>query len=61
MANGKPPFEDWKRNVDRYIGQYARGLTSDDIDDWRYVLDHKEGYSAEQSARRALRNAGMVR
>lgn len=58
MPRERGSFEDWKEAVDMAIMARMMGLNSDDIEDWRYHQDYKEGYTAEQSARRALRNAG---
>lgn len=52
----KRSFEDWKRNVDGLI-QRMCGMSADDIDDWRYTDDWREGRTPMQSAKRAIKNA----
>lgn len=49
-------FEDFMRQVDHHLLKRC-GMTSMDIDDWRYRDDYEDGVSPSRSAGRALRYA----
>ena len=54
------PFDQWMNRVDIAISNICYGYTSRDIDDWTYNADYNARLRPTNSARRALRNAGLV-
>jgi hypothetical protein len=53
----KKTFEQWKQQVDLEVRVRCGGLSADDLDDWRYTDDWREGLSPKRSAARAIKNA----
>lgn len=51
----------WMKKVDEHIAVRCGGLTSADLDDWRYRDDFEDGLTPGTSANKAINNAGGLR
>jgi hypothetical protein len=49
-------YEVWRQRVEAIVRTQTQ-FGTDDIADWRYVLDYEEGYTPRQTAQRAIKNA----
>jgi hypothetical protein len=52
----KMTYEQWKQQVNQEV-QTRTGMAADDLDDWRYTDDYRDGMSPKRSAARAIKNA----
>jgi hypothetical protein len=52
----KMSFDEWKKRVDLEV-QAKCGMTADDLDDWHYSDDWRDGLSPKRCAARAIKNA----